>query len=231
MPEPLAIVVAGGPRSPAASRLPAGLSAAGAWVVAADSGLDRARAMGLRVDLVVGDMDSVGRGALGAAAAGGTKVQEHPEAKDATDLELALDAARDHGARRIVVLGSDAGRLDHVLAIAALVAAPRYAAAAVEAWLGPAHLVVVREAPAALAGRPGDLVSLLPVHGVAQGVTTEGLLYPLSDEDLGPGSTRGVSNELVAARATVTVRGGALVAVLPGQAGSHLRRGVGPTRH
>jgi thiamine pyrophosphokinase len=50
---------------------------------------------------------------------------------------------------------------------------------------------------------------------------TEGLLYPLRDEDLLPGSTRGVSNELVATTAVVTVRAGTLLAVQPGLAGTH----------
>jgi thiamine pyrophosphokinase len=224
----VAIVVAGGPRRPGASRVPPGVSPVGALIVAADSGLDRARAMGLRVDLVVGDMDSVGRGTLGAAAAAGTKVEEHPEAKDATDLEQALDAARAGGARRLVVIGSDGGRLDHVLAIATLLAAPAYAAASVEAWLGSAHLTVVRDAEVTLTGRAGDLVTLLPMHGRAAGVTTDGLLYPLAGEDLVPGTTRGVSNELVGERATVRVRAGVVVAVQPGEQGTHAHRGLGP---
>jgi thiamine pyrophosphokinase len=59
-------------------------------------------------------------------------------------------------------------------------------------------------------------VSLLPVHGPARGVTTEGLLYPLAGEDLEPGTTRGVSNEMTAAEALVRVRDGVLLAVRPG---------------
>ena len=35
-----------------------------------------------------------------------------------------------------------------------------------------------------LAGTPGDIVSLLPVHGPAEGVTTSGLEYPLRGETL-----------------------------------------------
>ena len=54
-----------------------------AAVVAADGGLDRARALGLEVDVVVGDLDSVTAEALEAAEAGGTRVVRHPRAKDA----------------------------------------------------------------------------------------------------------------------------------------------------
>jgi thiamine pyrophosphokinase len=231
-PAGVAVVVAGGPLSSPAA--PAGPPVPGipddAWVVAADSGLDRARALGLRVDAVVGDMDSVSPGALDAAAQGGVDVDRRPEAKDDTDLALAVDAALARRPAQLVVVGADGGRLDHVLATALLLTGPALAGVAVEAWLGPARLVVVRPgAPAALAGRPGDLVSLLPMHGPALGVTTEGLLYPLRDEDLPAGSTRGVSNELAADAARVALRRGVLAAVLPGEAGTHLRRGVGPT--
>jgi thiamine pyrophosphokinase len=121
------------------------------------------------------------------------------------------------------VLGGHGGRLDHLLANAALLASPRYAAVELVAHMGQARVTVVR-GEAELSGIPGDLVSLLPLNGVASGVTTEGLLYPLHDEDLLPGSTRGVSNELVDAVARVRLRSGALLAVQPGQAGTHQQR-------
>jgi thiamine pyrophosphokinase len=213
------VVAGGGPPAPEVrERLPTG-----ARVIAADSGLEHATRLGLPVELVIGDMDSVAPGALEAAAAEGVRVERHPVAKDATDLELALDAALDLGpARLTVVSGGDPSRLDHVLALALLLAEHRFAAVAVEGWLGRAHLTVVRGGGVAeLAGSPGDLVTLLPLHGAAVGVTTAGLLYPLDDEDLPAGTTRGVSNEMRDRVATVALRGGVVVAVQPGEQGSH----------
>src|SRR4051794_1456651 len=64
-------------------------------VIAADSGLAHARALGVHVDLVIGDLDSVDPTDLDAAVADGAVVERHPAAKDATDLELALDPALD----------------------------------------------------------------------------------------------------------------------------------------
>jgi thiamine pyrophosphokinase len=86
--------------------------------------------------------------------------------------------------------------------------------------MGPAHLTIVRH-EARLEGPVGGIVSLIPLHGPATGVTTAGLLYPLADEDLAAGSTRGVSNELTGPVATVTIRGGVLAAVQPGSLGTH----------
>lgn len=200
---------------------------AGAFVIAADSGIEHAQALGLAIDLAVGDFDSVTPSALQAAADAGASVERHPEAKDATDLELALDAALARGARRVHVVGGHGGRLDHLLGNALLLASERFAAVDLVAHMGQARVTVVRD-HADLSGAPGDLVTLLPAHGPAVGVTTEGLLYPLVGEDLLPGSTRGVSNELVEARAHVHIRAGVLLAVQPGQTGTHQQRTPSP---
>jgi thiamine pyrophosphokinase len=188
---------------------------AGALVIAADSGIEHAHALGLTVDVALGDFDSVSPAALQRAVDGGAAGERHPGAQDATDLELALDAALVRGARRILVLGGHGGRLDHLLANAAVLASDRFVDVEIVAQMGDAVVTVIR-AEATLAGAPGDLVSLLAVGGPATGVTTDGLRYPLADETLEPGSTRGVSNVLVGATAGVRLAAGALLAVQPG---------------
>jgi thiamine pyrophosphokinase len=214
--ETVVVVTGGDPVDPA--HVPAGLT--GAVVIAADSGIDHALALGLHVNQAIGDFDSVTAEALATVTARGATVDRHPVAKDATDLALALDAALALEPSRIVVLGGHGGRLDHLLANALLLADPAYAAASIVAQMGAARVTVVR-GRVELTGPVGDLVSLLPPHGVAIGVTTIGLLYPLAGEDLPAGSTRGVSNELVAPTATVEVREGVLLAVQPGSLGTH----------
>lgn len=186
----------------------------GALLVAADSGLRHALAAGLVVDVVVGDLDSVDPLDLAAAIGAGSAVERHPADKDATDLELALATARNRGARRIVVVGVGGGRLDHFLANALLLASPEYADLEIEARVGAAIATVVRDATE-LSGAPGDLVTLLPVGGPARGIRTHGLRWALHDEDLLPGSSRGVSNELAAPVARVTLTDGVLLVVRP----------------
>ena len=212
-------VVVGGGGPPAIHARDLGDLGPAPRVVAADSGLEGALALGLAVDVVVGDMDSVDPAALAAAEAAGTRVERHPAAKDATDLDLAVDAALAAGRpERLVAVTGTGDRFDHALAVALSLAGPRLAEVAVEAWIGPAHLWVVRHR-LALTGEPGALVSLIPVHGPARGVVTTGLRYPLAGEDLAPGTTRGVSNELAGGPATVEVGEGVLVAVAPDPAG------------
>jgi thiamine pyrophosphokinase len=185
-------------------------------VVAADGGLALAGPLGLEVDVLVGDLDSVDPVQLAAAEAAGTRVERHPVAKDATDLALALFAARDAGADRITVVGGHGGRADHLLANWLLLASHELAGCEVRARSDAASIEVVRPGqPSWLAGEVGALVSLIPVHGAAHGVTTGGLRFPLDGGTLEPGSSRGVSNEFSAPRASVELTDGVLLAVRP----------------
>ncbi len=203
MADDTAIVVTGGePVDPAVAIPPAGL------VIAADAGLRHALAIGLDVDVVVGDLDSVDEGALAGLDA---VVERHPTDKDATDLELALAAARDRGARRVVVLGGGGGRVDHLLGNALLLGSTEWAGMDVEWRVAGSRVAVVR-AEAQFTGRPGDLVSLLPVGGPAV-VTTTGLRWQLDSEVLEPGTTRGISNELTSGAAAVSVDSGTVMLI------------------
>ncbi len=152
---------------------------------------------------------------LAAAEAAGARVERHPTAKDATDLELALDAAIALGPTRIAVVGSDGGRLDHLLGSVLLLGDERYAATEIDAYLGDACVSVIRGSRT-LTGAPGDLLSLLPLHAAAVGVTTEGLRYPLRGETLPPGTSRGISNVFNASEAQITVQRGCVLAIRPG---------------
>jgi thiamine pyrophosphokinase len=205
--EPDVVVVASGPGP--ALRVPDAPT-----VVAADGGLDRARALGVDVDVVIGDLDSVSASALAAAEASGTRIVRHPAAKDATDLELALDEAVALGARRVLVVASAEGRLDHLLASLLLLGSERYVAVELDAVVGDAVVHVIH-GERELDARPGELLTLIAIGGPALGVTTSGLEYPLAEETLDPGSTRGVSNTFARGRARVELASGTVLAIRP----------------
>lgn len=180
--------------------------------MAADSGIVEAERLGLRVDLLVGDLDSAPAGATAAA------VERHPADKDKTDLELAMDAAVARGATHLAVVAGLGGRVDHAVANVLLLASDAFAQVTVEAYVGAATIHVVRSGtPRDLAGERGELVTLMAVGGVARGVTTEGLAWALADDDLVPGSTRGVSNVFLGDRARVAVAEGVLLAIVAGE--------------
>ncbi|HEU5009878.1 MAG TPA: thiamine diphosphokinase [Gaiellaceae bacterium] len=208
------VVVSGGeaPSRAAASAVPAGVT-----VVAADRGLEHAHALGIEVAVAIGDFDSASTEAVAAAERAGVRIERHPAEKDETDLELALDAAIDLRPARILVLAGRGGRLDHELSSLLLLCSEKYASAQIDALAGEARVHVVRGARV-LEGVPGELLTLLPALGAAEGVRTDGLVYPLRGETLDAGSTRGVSNVFADANASVTLERGVLLAVRPGEA-------------
>lgn len=185
--------------------------AEGAYTIAADSGLDTALSWGLDVDLVVGDLDSVGADSVGATTA---EVQSHSPDKDATDLELALIAAMRRQPDRILVLGGQGGRLDHLLATAQLLVSDRWAPVELE-WVATRARVLVVRHGVSIHGVEGGLLTLLAVGRKAAGVTTTGLRWNLDDATLLPGSTHGVSNRFVNPVATLRLTTGTLLAIQP----------------
>ena len=203
------VVFAGGLGRPAAVLLPAG-----ATVIAADSGAELALELGLRVDLVVGDFDSISPATLETVERSGAGIERYPAAKDVSDLELALVAALAFDPARIVVLGGAEGRLDHLFGELLLLAADAFSRVEIDAQLGAAAAHVIR-GERVLAGSAGELISLFAVHGPATGVVTEGLVYELRGELLVPGSSRGLSNIFAASQASVMVEGGVVLALRP----------------
>lgn len=210
----IALVVAGGDTPRQHLRLPAV-----DLVVAADSGLDNAVALGVHVDVVVGDMDSVSSEALARAEADGVDVMRHPAAKDETDLALAMRLAIERGANRIIVAAASGGRLDHLLANIGLLASDQFADQQVELVGDDERLWVVRTptaavpTPTTIEVERGTTVTLLANGGDAIGVTTSGMRWELVDAVLEAGSTLGVSNIAEVDNPTVRVSGGVLLAL------------------
>jgi thiamine pyrophosphokinase len=203
------VVLAAGPDQDTAVEIPPD-----ARIVVADGGARLALQLGLTVDVAVGDFDSIAASDLETLERAGVRVVRHERAKDATDLELALALALELGPGRILVVGSGSGRADHTFGQLQLLASDAYRDVEIDARLGSAVIHVVR-GERALTGTPGELISLFAVHGPAEGVATEGLVYPLHGEALAPGSSRGVSNEFAAADARIELERGVLLAVRP----------------
>jgi thiamine pyrophosphokinase len=184
-------------------------------VIAAEGGAAHLDRLGRRPNRLIGDLDSADPALVERLAAAGVAIDPHAADKDATDMELALLAAAGAGAAEIVVLGALGGRrLDHELANLLLLADPALADRDVRLVRGASTVrVLPAGGRAELAGVAGDLVSLLPVAGDAEGVTTEGLHWPLERATLRLGRSRGVSNEIVTAPAAIRLERGTLLVV------------------
>jgi thiamine pyrophosphokinase len=190
------------------------LAAAGAaLMIAADGGARIALEYGVQPQVVIGDMDSVEPQMLAALESGGSTIIRYPEAKNETDLELALIYAVEQGATWVRVIGAQGGRLDQTLSNVYLLALEALHGCDARLVAGDAETLLLIGGEVEIIGAAGDTVSLVPASGSAHGVSTEGLRYPLRDESLLFGPARGVSNVMEGERAVVRVRDGALIVV------------------
>ncbi len=185
-------------------------------VVAADSGLHHAIDLGLRVNCVVGDMDSVDPAVLVGAEVNGVNVIRSPHDKDSTDTELAVRHAVARGATSVTVVTGGAGRLDHQLGVLATLAHREFAHVTIGAWWDTAHITIAHgPSTATLDGRIGETLGLHAFGGDATGVTTSGLKWNVTDDTFASHSSRGVSNVFVETRARISLATGTLVITRP----------------
>jgi thiamine pyrophosphokinase len=184
-----------------------------AIVIAANGGVQHAEKLGLNIDMVIGDFDSLNDAEGAVLEAANIHTVRVAAQKDETDLELALLYADEMGVSHIVVLGAFGDRIDMSLSNLLLLTHPRLARIHIEYWYGQQTAWVIRPPGDEIRGQPGDTLSLIPLGGDALGVITHELYYPMNDETLAHGPARGVSNVLTASIASVELRSGKLLAV------------------
>jgi thiamine pyrophosphokinase len=177
--------------------------------IAADGGARNARlVLGTAPDVVIGDLDSLDDETQSWLEANRVEMLQHPRAKDETDLELAILLAQERGATETSILAASGGRADQAMANVMLLARSphtRIIDASAELWVGTGN----EQIP----GHAGDIISLIPLDTRVTGITTTDLEYPLRQETLERGSTRGISNVMLGETANVRWDAGQLLLV------------------
>lgn len=177
--------------------------------IAADGGARNARLyLELAPHTVIGDMDSLDEETRAWLESARVEFIRYPPAKDETDLELALNLAQTRGASDITILGAYGGRVDQSVANVLLLTRARNVRitdAVSEMWVSDGQVTIE--------GHAGDIVSLIPLNERVEGIVTQDLEYPLRAETLTLGSTRGISNVMLGARAYVHWTKGKLLIV------------------
>jgi len=206
-------VIDGGPRIPS---LPA--EALPSLVIAADIGYQHARALGLSVDVVVGDFDSLPLGVLQETDAG-LLIERHPQDKEASDLALALRFARAAGATSVDVLTGGEGRLDHLLIGLLLIANEENIGQRIVTHCGPSRAVALQPGKSFdLEVAVGSWLTLLALDSDSR-ASTSGLRWNLAATDkISPFSSLGLSNEVLKSP-VITVHQGTLLVVVTSRDG------------
>ncbi len=177
-------------------------------VLCCDGAAEYALAMGLKVDYLIGDFDS-----LGAQRSEELAAQLHcerlqwPEKKDCTDSQLAADLAWKLGCRELVFLGALGKRFDHALANAMLLiyCKQRGMDACV---VDERNIVRACCTHLFIHGKKGDYLSIVPIGVNVQICTTLGLEYPMYDRALQIGDSYSISNRFTEEQAYVEVAHG-----------------------
>ena len=184
-------------------------------LIAVDGGSQLCKSLGFIPNLIIGDLDSLDQSDVTLYKQSGVKVIQHPTNKDETDLELALNITLQHEVTHVFIFGALGARWDMTFANVLLATLPRYSKLHVYILDGLQELFIMRgDDRYEIEGRSGEVLSLIPLVGDTRGITTRGVLYPLTDETLYFGSPRGVSNKIIDTEAEICVREGILLIYL-----------------
>ena len=164
-------------------------------IIAADGGLKHCSRKGIVPHLVIGDMDSADPHELAVMEKNGVEVKRFPARKDETDLWLAVRVALERKVDEIIILGALGGRWDMTFSNVLLLTSPELKQLETRILDGNQKLFVLQGGQAArLFGNKGDMLSLMPLTAMVKGLTLTGFEYPLDNETLELGTTRGISN-------------------------------------
>lgn len=181
-------------------------------VICCDGGMRHSFKLGIKPDYILGDFDSAEPEILKYYKNQNIEIKSFPSKKDKTDMEICLDFIISLGFKEAVILGAIGSRFDHTLANAQLL---------YEALSKGVQAVLVNENNSVriikdsivLYGQKGDTVSLIPFSKDVEGVSTNGLEYPLVNETLYAGSSRGVSNVFSSDSAEIKILKGYLFVI------------------
>ena len=178
--------------------------------VAADGGANLLVKNKCMPDAVIGDFDSLM--AKTRKKMPNTKFLHIPE-QDTNDADKAVRHCLQLGFKEIHLLSADGGRQDQFLS--GLEILFKYSKKArLISWTQMERMEFIYQNWEEKI-QPGTTLSMLPVFGVAQGIVTKGLKYPLKNKSLIPGeSPSGVSNLVVSTPVKINVTKGRLLLVI-----------------
>ena len=184
-------------------------------IIAADGGFNHCRQYKIMPHIIVGDMDSINPADMPTHGHGEIEIHRFPARKNETDLHLALQVAIDRNAGEIVILGALGARWDMTFSNVLILLAP---------FLRHAHVRILESQyeflclhgcqKIALEEKPGYTVSLIPLAGPVTGIRLRGFVFPLDNETLSLGTTRGISNLFKDEKAEIEIKEGHLLVII-----------------
>lgn len=186
-------------------------------IIAADSGYNNARRLGITPDLLIGDLDSIDRSQLERGELDRLEKLIVPTIKDDTDTQLAVDTAIERGADKIFIVGGLGGRLDHTLSTVFLLEyiKDKGLDALLTDGRNRVRLMKSHGAVSTLSiERSGyKYISLVALSDICEEVCISGVFYPLENARLERKYSYAVSNEITSARAEISLKSGTMLVI------------------
>ena len=181
-------------------------------LICADGGWDIALEHGLSPDVIIGDLDSVTT-----ELPQDIQIIPFDPVKDFTDLQLALDHAKDQGAVSVKVWGGIGGRLDHTVANIQLL--EKYSQVFCDLTIkdGANKAMIIppgKEEGFTADAKEGWYFSLFSLSPKCEGVTIKGAKYEITDCTLTRDFPLGVSNEFAQEKAAISYDSGTLLFIM-----------------
>ena len=174
--------------------------------IAADAGYKNAKRLGERVDILLGDMDSLGNGDIPSSV----EILNFPPEKDLTDAQIAVETAISRGADDIVIVGGLDGRLDHTLSVLGILEDMQARQVHAVALSGYNRIRYIKSTSCLIPKSGYKYLSVIAVDEKVKGVSVEGCRYPLDNATLTRRVGYAVSNEITGNVALVSVRRGGI---------------------
>ncbi|MCQ2548158.1 MAG: thiamine diphosphokinase [Clostridia bacterium] len=181
------------------------------FCVAADGGLEIAKSLGLKVDLCIGDMDSLGH-------MPDMEYVKLPCEKDMTDTESAVDYCVDKGYRDITILGGLGKRFDHTMANLAVLGKycnMYYGNVSIRLIDGLNYVEMKMPGEYEIDRSEFDLAGYhylgLVSYDLVSGLSLDGTKYIVKNYSLDKETSQGISNEIVGDCAKITFEEGRLL--------------------
>jgi len=183
------------------------------YFICINGGAVHAFNLGIKPDLVLGDLDSLQPGEREKLVRLDLELIEYPSAKEKSDLELALDKAVKIKPQEIMIIGALGGkRADHFFANLLLLLVPLHRGIPAKI-IDEFQEIRIISKELIIKGSPGDYLSLFALTPETGGISTEGLKFPLDNDSLKFASTLGLSNEFAASSARITLQSGLLLVI------------------
>ncbi|MBI9105501.1 MAG: thiamine diphosphokinase [Spirochaetales bacterium] len=176
--------------------------------IAADSGWDLAKRLGIEPDIFIGDMDSL-EDHDGLKQISDDRKLIFPIDKDFTDTELALKYLNERKYRDIVLIGGGGGRIDHLMAIITLFSrSPRPSE-----WYTSRELVLYIDHDREISCSPGQTISIFACGRDEAELSTSGLKWELNNSVINE-TFFSISNTALSERLNIRIKKGAVLVIL-----------------